>query len=413
MPRVPPELCARCKGYKRLCGLPRCPILDSFRSQVRAVLRSSAGLVEGATPPSSLVGEWGYPKVNVYYMIPPSVRGDRASYYDAPREWSLRNEPLHRIIELRSSLVSASMRVPVTAPERLYELEITPAALSVKPVDSEAELRRPPTPRLVFDGVSKPVGPSSPARRVRVTGTPKLGGKLERMIWDDAPTREAVVELYNSGLDVYTIQKALSLGALGRLRRRRLVPTRWAITAVDDMLSSWLRSRLRGRPTISGAEVYTAEYLGNRFAVILYPGSGHFEWVEAWHPATAWTPGAGRVVTWRVHEDPLGRRTADDGGFSAARLAVLEHLNERGRVADVVIIREILPSYYAPVGNWHIRETVRQALSGQPRRYESMDEAISSTLKLFDAGTALKAASPILSGRKMRSLVEYWPELEG
>ena len=408
MPRIPPELCARCKGYKRLCGLPRCPILEAFRSQVKAALKTSAGEVMGATPPSAIVGEHGYPRVGVYYMIPPGEKGDKAWYHDAPVEWSRRRESLPRIIALRSTMVSAVVKVDARKPERLYELEITPAALSSRPVDSEAELAKPPTPRLVFDGISKPAGPSSPARRIRVVGSPKLYRRVESFIWDDVKASDAIVELYKAGVDVYTIQRALSLGALGRLRWRRLVPSRWAITAVDDVLSSWLRSRLRGRDTIDGVEVYKAEYLGNRFVVILYPGSGHFEWVEAWHPATLWTRSASRVLTWRVHEDPLGRRTADDGGFSAARLSVLEHLASRGRVADVIVLREILPSYYAPVGNWHIRETVRRALSGTPERFESLDHAVSYALSQLRAGEAFRYASPLLSGRRQRKLTEYW-----
>jgi hypothetical protein len=32
----------------------------------------------------------------------------------------------------------------------------------------------------------------------------------------------------------------------------------------------------------------------------------------------------------------------------------------------VIIVREITPAYYAPVGNWHIRETVRRAVKLKP-----------------------------------------------
>jgi hypothetical protein len=408
LPRIPPELCAKCKGYKRLCGLPKCPILEMFRSQVQAAMAVSKGPLEGSTPPSTLVGEGGYPRVRVYYMIPPEVRSDEARVYDDPALWAESREPLSQIIRLRSSLVSATLRVDVRSPERLYELELTPAALSSKPVDSEAELAKPPTPRLSFDGVSKPLGPRGPARRIRVIGNPLLPRRLDQLLWDDARAEDAVVELYRSGIDVYTIQRALSLGALGRLRNRRLVPTRWAITAVDDTLSAWIRRKLRGAETLDAVEVYSAEYLGNKFTVILYPGAGHFEWVEAWHPATVWTRSGSRVVTLRLHEDPMGRRTADDGGFSAARFAVLEGLYKRGRIADVVIIREITPSYYAPVGNWHIRETVRRALRLNPIKFDDLGKALEYALSLHQAREQIARASPLIrSGRRQRSLEEY------
>ncbi len=41
-----------------------------------------------------------------------------------------------------------------------------------------------------------------------------------------------------------------------------------------------------------------------------------------------------------------------DGGYHAARLAVLEHLYKRGMRASIIVVREITPRYYASVGNW-------------------------------------------------------------
>ncbi len=414
MPRIPPELCARCKGYKRLCGLPTCPILERFRSQLRATLKVDATTAEGYTPPSALVGEHDYPRVSVYYMLPPGEGAEEARYHDAPSLWVERRESLHNIIRLRSSMVAARLRVDARSPQNLYDKEFLYASVSVAPVDSEVELARPPTPRLIFDGISKPVGPSGPARRIRVTGNPRLHPRLEKLVWDEATASTAIVELYRSGVDVYTIHRALSLGMLGRPRNRRLVPTRWAITAVDDTISRWLRSALRDRPSIDTIEVYRAEYLGNRFTIILYPGSGWFEWVEVWHPAGLWTRRAREPSAWRVAEDPLGRATDVDGGFSAARLAVLESLYRRGRVADVIILREITPSYYAPVGNWHIRETVRRALAGSPVRFDDLNDAVGEALASLETPEAQRAAlkaSPLLRGVRRSRLTDYWPEL--
>ena len=366
MKRIPPELCARCKGYKRLCGLPRCPILDVFRGQAYAASRIQGTHVEGATPPGVLVGEAGYPRVRLYFMVPPGLYGEDAAYRDAPSLWAERREPLASIIRLRSELVSATIRAEVRDPFSLYTREIGLASISRDPVDTEALLSKPPVARLRFDGISKPRGPAAPARRIVVSGDPKLDSPVEKAIWDDALAADAVWELYRSGVPVYTIQKMMSLGFLGRLRNRRLVPTRWAITAVDEILSQRIRRELRGRPTIDKPELYYGEYLGNRFLIVLLPGPGTFEWIEAWKPATVWTRQARKTIVIRVEEDPLGRATAEDGGFSAAKLPVLEHLYSRARTADAVILREITPSYYAPVGNWHIRETVSQAMAKGP-----------------------------------------------
>ncbi|ADL18725.1 hypothetical protein ASAC_0318 [Acidilobus saccharovorans 345-15] len=375
MPSIPPELCARCKGYKLLCGLPRCPILERFRVQVNAVQRINGKDVVGSTPPSVLVGEYGYPKVSFYYMVPPGKSSDEAAYYDAPKLWAERRETLGNIVKLRGEMVSAYVRLDVNEPWRLYETELGLASLSERPVESDVLLKSLPLPQLKFDGMTKPMGPRAPAEKVIVSGAPKLQRKAEEAIWDDAKAEDIIWELYQAGVDVYKIQDMLSLGFLGRLRARKLVPTRWAITAVDDIISRRLRREVRDFRSVDSVEAREAEYLGNRFLVILMPGEGTFEWIEVWHPRGLWTQQAERPIVERVEEDPLGRASAMDGGFSAARLAVLEGLRSSAKKADVVILREILPTYYAPVGNWHIRETVRRAMSSESKVFDSVQAA--------------------------------------
>ncbi|MEM4698794.1 MAG: hypothetical protein QW446_05420, partial [Acidilobaceae archaeon] len=124
-----------------------------------------------------------------------------------------------------------------------------------------------------------------------------------------------------------------------------------------------LRSKLRGRPEVQESELYYNEYLGNRFLILVKPGPGRFEWIEIWQPRSFWVRSSSKPIIWRVEENTRGEATAMDGGFSAARLAVLEVLSRVDRIGDTIIIREITPGYYAPVGNWHIRETVRRALA--------------------------------------------------
>ncbi len=385
MKRVPATLCARCKGGKLLCGLSACPLLERFRAEVRAFTRMpSTTRVYGATPPSLVVGERGYPRVAVMYNVPPGSFGEAAKIYDDPQGWWGRLS-LDEIVRLRSGLLASTLRVDARNPWVLYEKEISLATVSTRPVSSEALLEKPPKPSLRFDGVLKPVGLSAPARLVRVEENPKPPRRLEKAVWDDARAAEIIGELYFSGVDYYTIIRAMSAGLLGRLRARRLVPTRWAITAVDSIVGETLRKSVRENPLINEVELYRGEYLGNRFAVVLVPAAYGMEWVEVWHPSTLWTSGAREPVVIINREDWRGRWNYMDGGYIAARLAVLEHLYRRRRQAYAVIIREILPDYYAPVGNWHIRETIRRALQGRPEKYAGLQEALDRATRLFKA----------------------------
>lgn len=409
MSRIPASLCIRCKGYKKLCGLPVCPILEKFRIQVRAIAQIKGREVRGYTPPTAVVGEEGYPYINVFYMIPPDETREKAWYYDAPQEWALRGETLDSIVRLRSSLIAAGLRTSVHEPFKLYEKEISLALVSEKPVASEAVLQTTPIPRLRFDDVLKPIGPSSPAERIVVTENPSVPRPLEKIVWDDLQAAKAVVELYSRGLDVYTIQKALSLGLLGRLKNRKLVPTRWAITAVDDTVSRMLRSRVRQYEWLSHVEVRVWEHLGNRYVIVLMPGGGWFEWIELWHPRGLWTAGEKKPIVWRVVENPMGRVSEIDGGYSAARLAVLEYLDKVKRSADAIILREITPEYYTPVGNWQIREGIRLAFTKtRPILFSDTREAIEFALRLLNISPDIvKSTSPILRGVKQTRITEF------
>ncbi len=179
---------------------------------------------------------------------------------------------------------------------------------------------------------------------------------------DDVVAYQGLIEGYKSGLDVYSLVKIFSLGFIGRLKHRRIVPTRWAITAVDDIVSHHLRKRIIDYKTIDDYRIYFSEYLYNRFTIILMPGVYEAHWFEIWNPRSIWVSKGGSPEILYIKEDWRGVSKPRDGGFSAARLAVLEYMEKNRIQARAVIIREVLPEYIIPVGNWHIRETVRKAL---------------------------------------------------
>jgi len=299
--------------------------------------------------------------------VPPGIYGDEARAYEDPIGW-WGKLGLDDIVELRCSMVSGLLKLHVEKGLSFLESsEILYAALSAKPVDSEVVLRRPPIPKLSFSDRAKPIPPTAPAKRVEISSNPLIDRRLEKMMHDDLPAQRAIVELYRSGVDVYYIQRALSLGALGRERRRKLVPTRWAITAVDRTISRHLLSAIWGvDATVQNTMVFYSEYLGNRFWIYLEPGKYEVHWVEVWHPSTVYTQGASNIIAVYNRERISGSIDYLDGGFEAAKLPVLEYLSRERRQCRVFIVREILPMYYAPVGNWHIRESVRRALQNGP-----------------------------------------------
>lgn len=373
------EACVQCKGYRYLCSLSSCPILERIRSHFLTFVRIKGDYVSGSSPPSVLVGEYGYPKVRVMYNVPPDVYKSDAKIYEDPIGWWGRLD-LNEIVKLRTSMVASTVRTEVYDPWKLYEKEISLASISSEPVDSEVKLSSKPRPYLNFNAYTKPVGLAADAESIKITSNPSLNKSVEKAIYDDLKAYKAVYQLYKSGVDIYTIIKAFSLGLLGEYRQRKLVPTRWSITAVDSILGSYFRNEVKGCPSIDSVLAFKGAYLYNRFVVILAPGPLEISWVEAWRPHSLWNV-SNEAIIFEVYEDHRGKWSAMDGGYVAARLPVLEYLSYVKRQARVFIFREIEPRYVAPVGNWHIRETVKNILRSQPTKYDDLSEALKNELK--------------------------------
>ncbi|QKQ99349.1 hypothetical protein GWK48_02120 [Metallosphaera tengchongensis] len=374
MRKIPAELCVRCKGTKFLCGLPSCPITQRFRSIVNTTSKISLekGIIEGSTPPSAIVGERGYPKVSLNFNVVPGVTGEETRIYNDPANWWGKAN-IYDIINYRSSLVSNLSEVRITDVWKLYEKELSLAIVSEKPVVSESKITGKLETKLRFDGVVMPRGPSVVAENIRIVEDPKPPRTLEKLFNDDLKAEEGVRVLYEEGNDVYRIIDALSLGFLGKRKTRKLVPTRWAITAVDSIVGKSLYEKVRDLEPVNEISVFYQGYLGNHFHVILFPSAYASYWVEIWHQMSLW---ANELVISDLKEDYWGNYETIDGGYMAARTSVLEYLNSIRRSAGVIIVREITRDYFAPLGNWHIRETVRRSFQNKIAVVENLQRAI-------------------------------------
>ena len=73
------------------------------------------------------------------------------------------------------------------------------------------------------------------------------------------------------------------MGMLGLQKNRKLVPTRWSISATDDIISTNLTKEIENYSSIELFEVYQYHHLGNYYSIILIPFSiWNFEMHEGW-----------------------------------------------------------------------------------------------------------------------------------
>ena len=373
------RLCALCKGRKLLCGRSTCPILERFRivkSVERVVNRRK---IFGSSPPSIFVGEFGYPKVRIGPLVPP-VEGN-TSYLDSPLKWE--NKTINDILRYRSLLVMGETKADVRLKSQRVLSEIQELAMSLKPVDSEILLKRRPILKVLPNEFAPPVGPKAELIDFELTENPRIPRKTYHVVNDELKSDEAIVRLYNWGFDEYYIVRLLSAGLLGI--NRRLVPTRWSITAVQDTIGKHLRRELLGYDTINEFELYFYEFLGNRYVVFLIPGSYAFELLEVWLKGSLFGSEEPQVI--HDYEDWRGiRGYAEEttGAYYAARLSVLEFLRKRRRQAGILVFREVTPKYYAPLGVWQVRLGVKKALENPIGRFSALKKALNEIKKLLE-----------------------------
>jgi hypothetical protein len=311
-------------------------------------------------------------------MIPP-IFGEEAFILDEPDLWF--GKSIEEIIAFRQQLVRTTFSADVLKPNNNKLVGISQEIImGSKPVDTEAKLTKPPQVSLSFDPRLSPLGPSAGVESVRITENPKVHPVVERIVGDtDYRATEGMIELQDHGFSVSKINQLLSGGLLGESKRRKLVPTRWSITATDDTISKSMISRIRDYPWVNQYMVFKSQYLDNTFMVLVVPHSWAFEQMEAWMPGSPWIAQSHKPVIITDFEFFTGRKNYADnvkGGYYAGRIAITEYLDQIKRQAAVIVFREIHEGYNIPVGVWQVRENVRNAMKTSPAFFDSMEDAL-------------------------------------
>ncbi len=418
--------CSRCKGTKDLCGLGRCPLLERVRERVKP-MEVKGDSIDGPSPPSIFVGRYGYPRITVGPLttpidIPLPERLESGSF--------LFSRSIEDVYSMRTSLVRGKHRLDVRTSKDPREIGSDPLikieknipikgrkildsiqelALSARSLDTEMLISRYGGKRLEgpnVDSISMPMGPSVNVSRVNVNENPMVPRPVEKVVDDtDLKASDASIDLFRSGIPLEHMVKLFSIGMLGEGKRRKLVPTRWTITAVDDIVSLELRGKVIEMPALDRYMLFKTERFGNHFLIALYPPPFRFEMLEQWQNDSLW--GNSPVVT--DHEGPRGRRSYASnitGAYYSARLSVLNYLERIRRNAGFTVIRWITGDYWAPLGVWVIRECVKKAMETEPEVLEDMGQLISRVDQLSDMKN-WKAHTQYLSKRRITTLDEF------
>jgi len=406
-PPTEKNICLKCKGSRLLCGKRTCPILlkkSVLKSLVPFEFNKTKRNVEifGASPPGFFVGHFNYPNVHIGPLVPfqyfkLDLEIPDNYILDAPELWF--GKDIVEVVKYRSSLVRNNFRTNVQISK--VERKTTPSleaqrlldssqqlAMAARPVDTETKLDKINL-RMMLDNHAPPLGPSGITKSIKITENVKVHPKVEYCVSDtDLKATDAVSEylFFKGNVPQSTIKRVFSAGLLGKKENRRLVPTRWSITAVDDIISKALIKEIKKFPEMNEYQIFQSSYLDNHFKILLFPGKFLYEMNEVWAPNTLWNISLSgnskdlkpQIMTdYEFYEGRKSYASNITGAYYAARKEICEYLYRIRRQARVLIFREVRGGYVVPLGVWVIRETVKNAMNAtQPIILDNFNDAV-------------------------------------
>ena len=346
----------------------------------------SISKLDSNSPPSVFIGsKLQYPLMNVG-ILSPLERDENAWLYADEKYWANNNFGINDVIQLREGLLNSRFRTKADEPRRQGNKFVQIAqeiAVASKPVDIEIELKKNLNVGRQNDRIATPHGMRAGLKKAKIIGNVKIHRQVDKVINDDIKASEGIKYLYKRGFDGYTLSKILSVGVLGLKTGKKLVPTRWSITATDDTIGKQILEKVKDYKWIENHELFFGEFLGNQYLILLFPNEWNYELVELYMPKSSWNPTM-KMKASTDFESFFGRKTyahATAGGYYATRLPILEYLNEKKRQASVLVIRLETPSYWAALGVWVVRESVKKTMKNKLEFY-SKQELITGTKEI-------------------------------
>ncbi|MFH1290039.1 MAG: hypothetical protein ABIH92_01385 [Nanoarchaeota archaeon] len=351
--------------YCKICGEPNCKKHSFLIGKPISITEFS-----GSSPPEIFIGKWNYP--NVYTGILSPTEHGNTQVMSSPELWHERKLPIPSILSMRNKLIYGRTQSNIYRPrDKKFLPVMQEVAMTYKSVGTEFKLKKPVSKHWEKETRAPIIPRAAPIEKVRLEENAPVKKKIDYLVSDgEVKSAPALVELHKSNIQNSSLVKILSAGLLGLTKNRKLVPTRWSITAVDDTISKEKLQRIRYYQELSEISVFTAEYLGNHYEFILLPDKWSFEVIEI---------SLKSFGIWQDHESFFPRKKYADsvtGAYYANRLALTEYLDKIKRQCSCLVIREITPEYTAPLGVGILRQTSREAFTQKPKTFPTLKEAL-------------------------------------
>jgi len=351
------------------------------------------------------VGKFGYPNINVGLLNIDEPKKDET--IDNPLLWSKDDYDINKIIQLRSNLINSNFKTQVKGfNDRFMDL-VQEVSLTDRPVDTEITLEKKPQFKVTFNQDSTPFGPSIKLEKARVTENIHIPTKVDKIVNDELKAQEGLTKLHKKGFDEYYLTKIFSVGNLGLDANKKLVPTRWSITAVDDTLGKDIIKEIKDYSIINTFQLYFGGHLGNNYFIMYFPEVWSYELFEMQISSSS---------TMHDFEYYYGRKEyalETAGGYYAARFSILQKLKSMKRQATVLALRLVTDDYWAPLGVWVVREAVKKAMASKPIEFNSKEDMINYTINFakkqfnYDLGPMIKDSKLLKQIKTQKKINDY------
>jgi len=361
--------------YCKICGKLNCKEHSFLLGRTENLKEFS-----GSSPPEVFIGKWDYP--NVYAGILSPTEYGETKVFSSPELWHEKKLAIPQILDFRKKLIYGRVKSNIKSifKNDKFTQVFQEVAMTSKSIATEFKLKKPILRNEERESSVPLIKNAAWIDTVRLEENSKIEPKVDYLVNDsEVKASKALVELNQANIDTSTIIKILSAGLLGLGKNRKLVPTRWSITAVDDTLSKEKLKRIRYYSQIQNFQVFNAEYLGNHYEFLLLPEEFGFEVLEI---------SMRNMGVWHDYETFFGRKNYADnvtGAYYANRLALTEYLDKIKKQAKCIVFRQVSEEYYAPLGVGILREVSREAFSKMPEKFPNLQEAlakIQSRLKI-------------------------------
>ena len=395
------NLCFKCKG-RNFCKRGFCVLKQKIQIQKDFNQKSKKEFF--GENYNIFVGRFGYPNINVGLLNIDEPK--KNEIVDNPLLWSQQDYDIDTVIRLRSNLINSNFKTQIKGFNDRFMDIVQELSLATKPVDTEITLEKKPEFKLTFDQEATPFGPNIRLEKARITENPKIPSKVESIVNDDLSAKDSLNILHDKGFDEHYLTKIFSTGNLGLSTNKKLVPTRWSITAVDDTIGKNLISEIKDYP-MANYQLYFGGYLGNNYLIMFLPEVWSYELFEMQTRSPEYM---------HDFEGYYGRKSyahETAGGYYAARISILQRLKAMRRQATVLALRLVTDDYWAPLGVWVVRCSVQKAMENKPMNFDSKEKMLEYVKKFakekfsYDLSNVLKRSEMLKQVKIQKKISEF------